>query len=283
MTATLATLAPRSYLFVPGDRPERFDKACGAGADAVIVDLEDAVAPAAKASARQHLLAWLDGAGRTVAAPLYVRINAAGSSWFEADLALCRHAGVAGIVLPKAEQVADLQAVAAAGARTILPLVESALGLWNALALCRVPQVERLVFGSIDFAADLSLRESRESLLHARSQLVLAARVAGIGAPVDGVTLAIDDAALVHSDTVHARGLGFGAKLCIHPKQMAAVHAALLPTPEELAWAQRVQAAFHRGGGGAAVAVDGKMVDRPVLLLAQKLLVESTRRGGFET
>jgi len=282
MMPTLATLAPRSYLFVPGDRPERFDKACGAGADAVIVDLEDAVAPGAKSSARQHLLAWLDGAGRTAATPLYVRINAAGSSWFEADLALCRHAGVAGIVLPKAEQVADLQAVAAAGARTILPLVESALGLWNALALCQVPQVERLVFGSIDFAADLSLRESRESLLHARSQLVLAARVAGIGTPVDGVTLAIDDAALVHSDTVHARGLGFGAKLCIHPKQVAAVHAALLPTPEELAWAQRVQAAFHCGGG-AAVAVDGKMVDGPVLLLAQKLLVESTRRGGFET
>jgi len=267
----------RSYLFVPGHRPERFDKALAAGADAVIVDLEDAVGAADKAAARAHLLAWLDAAR-----PVYVRINAAGSAWFEADLALCAHAGVAGIVLPKAEQVADLKAVAAAGARQILPLVESALGVWNAFELCLAPHVERLVFGTIDFAADLDLVESRESLLHARSQLVLASRVAGIAAPVDGVTVAVDDAAMVRSDTLHARGLGFGAKLCIHPKQVAAVHAAFLPTPEELAWAGRVQAAF-RDARGAAVAVDGKMVDRPVLLLAERLLVESTRRGAPES
>ncbi|WP_332876424.1 HpcH/HpaI aldolase/citrate lyase family protein [Massilia sp. S19_KUP03_FR1] len=270
----------RSYLFVPGDRPERFDKAVAAGADAVIVDLEDAVGAADKASARQHLLAWLHAERH--AQPVYVRINAAGSAWFDADLALCAHPGVAGIVLPKAEQVADLKSVAAAGARRILPLVESALGVWNAFDLCLAPQVERLVFGTIDFAADLDLRESRESLLHARSQLVLAARVAGIAAPVDGVTVAVDDPDLVRSDTLHARGLGFGAKLCIHPKQVGAVNAAFLPTPEELAWAGRVRAAF-RQAGGAAVAVDGKMVDRPVLLLAERLLVESTRRGAIET
>lgn len=273
---TVLTTA-RSYLFVPGHRPERFDKAVAAGADAVIVDLEDAVGPADKAAARAHLLAWLD-----VAHPVYVRINAAGSAWFDADLALCAHPGVAGIVLPKAEQVTDLKAVAAAGAQAILPLVESALGVWNAFDLCRAPQVARLVFGTIDFAADLGLRESRESLLHARSQLVLASRVAGIAAPVDGVTVAVDDADLVRSDTLHARGLGFGAKLCIHPKQVAAVHAAFLPTPGELAWAGRVQAAFA-AAKGAAVAVDGKMVDRPVLLLAERLLVESTRRGPIET
>lgn len=264
---------PRSYLFVPGDRPARFDKAVAAGADAVIVDLEDAVAPGDKEAARAHLLGWLDAVR-----PVWVRINAAGSPWFDADVALAAHPGVAGIVLPKAEQVGDLATVAAAGARAILPLVESALGLWHAHALAGAPGVQRLVFGAIDFAADLGLVETRDSLLHARSQLVLASRVAGIAAPVDGVTTAIDDAALVQDDAQHARTLGFGAKLCIHPKQVGAVHAAFMPTPEQVAWAGRVQAAYHAAGGAAAL-VDGKMIDRPVLLLAEHILVESTRLG----
>lgn len=271
---TPSTMTARSLLFVPGDRPERFDKAYAAGADAVIVDLEDAVAPGDKLAARAHLRAWLDAAK-----PVYVRINAAGSPWFQDDLALAAHPGVTGIVLPKAEAVSDLQSVAAAGARTILPLVESALGLWNALALGRGPHVQRLVFGSIDFCADAGIRESHETLLYARSQLVLASRVAGIAAPVDGVTVALDDAALVGRDTLRARDLGFGAKLCIHPKQIQAVHAAFLPTAPELAWAHRVQAAF-RAAQGAAVAVDGKMVDRPVLLLAEQMLGEAAHRGG---
>jgi citrate lyase subunit beta/citryl-CoA lyase len=269
------TLA-RSFLFVPGDRPERFDKAYAAGADAVIVDLEDAVAPADKVAARAHLRDWLNG-GR----PVYVRINAAGSPWFQDDLALCAHPGVAGIVLPKGEEASDLQLLAAAGARTILPLVESALGLWNALALARGPHVQRLVFGSIDFCADAGIREGHETLLYARSQLVLASRVAGIAAPVDGVTVALDDPALVRRDTLRARDLGFGAKLCIHPKQIEAVHAAFLPTAPELAWARKVQAAF-RAAQGAAVAVDGKMVDRPVLLLAEQMLGEAAHRGGAD-
>jgi citrate lyase subunit beta/citryl-CoA lyase len=270
-------MTARSYLFVPGHRPERFDKAIAAGADAVIVDLEDAVAPGDKDAARQHVLAWLDAAR-----PVYVRINAAGSAWFDADLAVCAHPGVAGIVVPKAEQVADLHAVADAGARTILPLVESGLGLWNAVDLCRAARVARLVFGTIDFAADMGLRESRDSLLHARAQLVLASRVACIAAPVDGVTVAVNDAELVRSDTLHAREMGFGAKLCIHPQQVAAVHAAFMPTPDEVDWAGRVTAACQ-AAHGAAVAVDGKMVDRPVLLLAEHILVESTRRGAKKT
>jgi len=270
------TAPARSYLFVPGDRPERFDKACHAGADSVIVDLEDAVAPAAKAAARAHLLAWLNSG-----TPVYVRINAAGTDWFGADLALCAHPGVAGIVLPKAERVADVEAVAGAGARAILPLVESALGLWHAVDLCRAPRVERLVFGAIDFCADLRMRESHANLLPARSQLVLASRVAGIQAPVDGVTVALDDMDAVRTDTLRARDLGFGAKLCIHPQQIQAVHAAFLPTPAELAWAGRVQAAFQ-AAQGAAVAVDGRMVDRPVLLLAEQMLHEATHRGGVD-
>jgi citrate lyase subunit beta/citryl-CoA lyase len=263
----------RSYLFVPGHRPDRFDKACAAGADQVIIDLEDAVPPADKAAARAALAAWL-----SPARPVLVRINGAGSEWFSGDLALCGQPGVAGIVLPKAEREADLAALAAAGTRAILPLVESALGLWNCAVLARAPRVQRLVFGAIDFCLDLGIREGHEQLLYARSQLVLASRVAGIGAPVDGVTTSLDDPDSVRADTLRARALGFGAKLCIHPKQVGPVNAAFVPASDELAWAGRVMAAAAQANGGA-VALDGRMIDRPVVLAAQQMLDEARQRG----
>jgi citrate lyase subunit beta/citryl-CoA lyase len=229
-------MQPRSYLFVPGHRPDRFDKACAAGADQVIIDLEDAVPPADKAKAREAVAAWL-----SPDRPVLVRINGADSEWFGDDLALCGKPGVAGIVLPKAEREADLAALAAAGAQAIVPLIESALGLWHCAALARMPRVERLVFGSIDFSFDLGIREGFD-------------------------------------DTLRARALGFGAKLCIHPKQVGPVNDAFVPTGEELAWAGRVLAANEKAQG-AAVAVDGKMVDRPVVLIAQQMLDEARRRG----
>jgi len=266
-------MLPRSYLFVPGNRPERFDKACAAGADAVIVDLEDAVPSADKAAAREAVAGWLSPAH-----PVLLRINGADSSWFEDDLALCARPGVAGIVLPKAEQEAALTRLFDAGAAAILPLIESGLGLWNAAALARMPRVQRLVFGSIDFSLDLNIQESHETLLHARSQLVLASRVAGAAAPVDGVTTSFDDPAQVHADALRARALGFGGKLCIHPKQVAPVHQAYAPTAGELAWARRVVAAAEAAQGGA-VALDGRMIDRPVILIAQQMLEEAARRN----
>jgi citrate lyase subunit beta/citryl-CoA lyase len=266
-------MLPRSYLFVPGNRPERFDKACAAGADAVIVDLEDAVPLADKAAARDAVAGWLSPGH-----PVLVRINGADSRCFEDDLALCALPGVAGIVLPKAEHEASLTRLLDAGALSILPLIESGLGLWHAAALARMPRVQRLVFGSIDFSLDLNIQESHETLLYARSQLVLVSRVAGIGAPVDGVTTTFDDPARVHADALRARALGFGAKLCIHPKQVAPVHQAYAPTANELAWAGRVLAASDAAQGGA-VALDGRMVDRPVILIAQQMLEEAARRS----
>lgn len=265
-------MLPRSYLFVPGNRPERFDKACATRADAVIVDLEDAVPAADKASARTAVARWL-----SPAQPVLVRINSLDSAWFEDDLALCARPGVAGIVLPKAEHESALARLADAGAAAILPLIESGLGLWNAAALARMPRVQRLVFGSIDFSLDLNIQEGHETLLYARSQLVLASRVAGIAAPVDGVTASFDQTGPVHADTLRARALGFGAKLCIHPKQVAPVHEAFAPTADELAWAERVVAAAEAARGGA-VALDGRMVDRPVILIAQQMLEEAARR-----
>ncbi|MET0981962.1 MAG: CoA ester lyase [Telluria sp.] len=260
---------PRSYLFVPANRPEMFDKACRAGAHAVIVDLEDAVPFADKASARAALAAWLSPEH-----PVVIRINGADTEWFADDLALCASPGVSGVVLSKAEQVGDIARLREAGAAAILPLIESAAGFDNLRAIAQAPGVARLLFGSIDFQLDLGIRGEREELLYFRSQLVLVSRLAGLQAPVDGVSTAIGDPARLALDTLHARQMGFGGKLCIHPKQVGEVNRAFSPGEEELAWARRVLAAAE-ASGGAAVAVDGKMVDRPVILRAQQIVDES--------
>jgi citrate lyase subunit beta / citryl-CoA lyase len=259
----------RSLLFVPGHRADRFDKALAAGASAVIIDLEDAVAPSDKDAARAALAAWLRPGHAVI-----VRINSADTPWFELDLQLCGAPGVAGVMLPKAESPDTLAAVRAAGARGLLPLVESAAGMANLDAIARASGVWRLAFGSIDLQVDLGLKDATEDeLLPFRLQLVLASRLAGIGAPVDGVSTAIDDADRLQQDVARARRLGFAGKLCIHPKQVAPVNAGMAPSAAERAWAQRVLAAAA-ASGGAAVAVDGKMVDKPVLLRAEAILRE---------
>ncbi|MEP7139599.1 MAG: CoA ester lyase [Caldimonas sp.] len=267
-------MLPRTYLFVPGDRPERFAKAMASGADAVIVDLEDAVAPAAKDAARSALSAWLN-AGH---GPVVVRINDAASAGFAADLAVAAHPGVASIMLPKAERADDLARVRAAAAQaTLLPLIETARGIDRVRDLAGAAGVERLVFGSIDFQLDLGIDGDDDELLLFRSQIVLASRLAGLAAPVDGVSTTIDDAEALGAATRRALRLGFGAKLCIHPRQLAAVQAGFAPGAEELAWAERVVAAAGSAAGGA-VAVDGRMIDRPVLLRAQALLARRRQR-----
>jgi citrate lyase subunit beta/citryl-CoA lyase len=259
----------RSFLFVPGNRPERFDKACGAGAHAVIVDLEDAVAPPDKAAARAALLGWLDSGKRA-----WVRINGPESEWFAPDLPVAAHRGVVGVMVPKAEEVAALREVRrAAPAARLVPLVESALGLWRAQEIASVEGVERLAFGSVDFQLDTGIEGEGEELLHARSHLVVASRVAGRLAPVDGVTLAIDDPAALAADVKRARRLGFGGKLCIHPKQVAGVNAGFAPGEDEIRWAKRVVEAAGASGDNA-VRLDGKLVDRPVIERARALIAE---------
>ena len=259
-----------AVLFVPGNRPDRFDKALAAGASAVIIDLEDAVAPADKTSARAAVAAWLRPQHGVI-----LRINSADTPWFEDDLALCGAAGVAAVMYPKAESAQTLAIISAAGAPALLPLVESAAGLAHLAALAAAPSVWRLAFGAIDLQVDLGMKDaSEDELLPFRLQLLLASRLAGIGAPLDGVSTAIDDEARLQQDVQRARRLGFGGKLCIHPRQLAAVQAGMAPSAQELAWARRVLAAAG-GAQGAAVAVDGKMVDKPVLLRAQALLNEA--------
>lgn len=269
----MPSAAPITYLFVPANRPERFDKALAAGADVVIIDLEDAVAIDEKESARAALLDWL-GSECAADKSIALRINSADSIWHAADLTLCSHASVAAVVLPKAASVDDVARVVAAGARTVIPLIESAAGFVQAGALAAAPSVSRLMFGSIDFCVDLGIEGDDRELDYFRSQLVLASCLAGIAAPVDGVTTAINDEDVLRSDTLRGKRFGFGGKLCIHPKQIAGVRAAYLPSAAEVSWAQRVVAAATAAHGGA-VAVDGKMVDRPVILKAERILQQA--------
>jgi len=265
----------RSFLFVPGDRPDRFAKALAAGADAVILDLEDAVAPAGKLAARAAVADWLSAERKVL-----LRINAADTEWFGDDLALCKHPGVVGVVLPKAESVDTIQEVTlhlTAGVG-VLALIETARGMADVETIAAAPGVRRLLFGSIDFQLDLGIDGDGEELASFRSRLVLASRVAGLDAPVDGVTTAIHDIALLRADTERARRMGFGGKLCIHPGQVGPVNDCFMPTADALAWARRVEEAAATADG-AAVSVDGKMVDRPVLLRARHMLAEAARRS----
>jgi citrate lyase subunit beta / citryl-CoA lyase len=272
----MSSLAPRSYLFVPGNRPDRYGKALAAGADAVIVDLEDAVPPQDKPKARAALAEWLSPEH-----PVLIRVNGAESQFFQDDLPICKTLGIAGVLLPKAENVEDIRTLAAhcAPATPILALIETARGFWNAHALAQAPQVRRFVFGSIDFQLDLGIEGEEEELLHFRSQLVLVSRVANLDAPVDGVTTAIDDAERIRSETRRARRLGFGGKLCIHPRQVSLVNECFEPTVEEAAWAKRIVEAAE-AVHGAAVSVEGKMVDRPVIARAEAILARIKQRGA---
>jgi len=268
----------RSLLFVPGHQPTRFDKACQSGADAVVLDLEDAVPPDLKDAARAQLAGWLaarvvDGGGPVVS----VRINAVDTAWHAADVAMCAQAGVAALMLPKAEDAAVLQRLADGLPQAVLwPLIETARGIDQLDAIASAPRVQRLVFGSIDFQADLGIEGEGIELLFFRSRIVLASRLAGLQPPVDGVSTSIDDPASVEADARQARRLGFGAKLCIHPKQVQTVNRGFSPTTAQREWARRVIEA-DAASGGAPVAVDGKMVDRPVVLKAQALLAAAER------
>jgi citrate lyase subunit beta / citryl-CoA lyase len=266
----------RSYLFVPGNRPDRFEKARQSGVDAVILDLEDAVQSTEKDLAREAVASWL-----SPTRPVYIRINGVSSLWFERDLEVVSLPGVLGVMLPKAEHPEQIAEVAAhlTGEAHLLPLLETALGIWNACALAQAPRVERLAFGAIDFQLDTGISGDREELLYARSLLVLASRVAGILPPVDGVTLAFDDLTRLRDDVAHARRLGFGGKLCIHPKQVETINRGFAPTEAEQTWARRVLSAAQATGAGA-FRLDGELIDRPVIERARSILAEEVSSAG---
>ncbi|QEL27324.1 CoA ester lyase (plasmid) [Bosea sp. F3-2] len=264
MSASLDFLVP---IFVPGNRPDRFEKAAAAGADAIIVDLEDAVAAEAKDEARAALRCGFSSL------PILVRVNGVGTPWHEADMAALPGNGLAAVVVPKAEGGEGFAVLCEASPVPVVALIESARGLADARRIAAMRNVVRIAFGSIDFCADLGCAHSREALLAARNELVLASRLAGLVAPIDGVTTALNDAALISNDARHARDMGFGGKLCVHPRQIDAIRSGFAPDEAEIAWARKVLAS-----GDGAAAVDGGMVDEPVRIRARAIL----KRAGAE-
>ena len=287
MTRLDAISLARSFLFVPANRPERFAKALASGAGAVIIDLEDAVAPGAKPAARAQLAqAWAGFTGPEQAR-LVVRVNAAGTPWHLEDLQLMANLaaeGLGGVVLPKAEAPDMLRTLAAHTGTTcaLLPMVETAAGLAAIDALAGCPRVCRLVFGNLDFQADVGMAcgPDEAELAPVRLALVLASRRAGLAAPVDGVTAALQDPDQLRRDTARSRRFGFGARLCIHPAQVAVVNAGLGPSAMEVDWALRVLAHQQRTGEGVFT-LDERMVDAPVLKLAQRTLALHTAAAAI--
>ncbi|MBI5068258.1 MAG: CoA ester lyase [Deltaproteobacteria bacterium] len=265
----------RSWLFVPATRRERFEKAARSGADRVILDLEDAVAPAEKVAAREALR----GAALPAGPPVYLRVNGFGTEWFEGDLAVAAALPLAGLLLPKtdsAEAVARAAAALPAGQR-VVPIVETAAGLWNAEPVARHPRVERLAFGALDFQLDTGMHDEGETFAWVRARIAVASRVAGVAPPVDSVPLSIDDEPGILADAVRGRRFGFAGKLCIHPRQLAPIHQGFHPADAEVAWAEGLLSewAARPVAERAVFSYRGTLVDRPVLERARSILAQA--------
>ena len=263
-----------NFLFVPGTRPDRFLKALNSGAGGVIIDLEDAVGVDDKEKARGLVRqAWTDFSDPQKK-QLVIRINAPGTQFYGADLALAQEINAPCLLIPKSESRDQINGAAQILPTTaIIPMIETALGLDCLKEIANAQQVLRLALGNLDLQADLGMvcDEQESELLTARFQLVFQSRVAEIAPPIDGVTPSTTDENRISTDAVRAKRMGFGGKLCIHPNQISLVRKAFEPSAAEIEWAQRVVQADQDSHGGA-VKLDGRMIDRPVVLLAQRTL-----------
>ena len=284
----------RSFLFTPANVARRIEKALGLAADAVILDLEDSVAPSDKAASRAAVLAAL---ARQRKCLLYVRCNAPSTEWCYGDLVQTVHKGLDGVVVPKIESAADLHAIdwllaslerehaMAEGSLDLMPQVETAAGVQRverivqARSLRPYPgpwRVKRLCFGAADYANDLGLAPSLDEpeLADARARIVLASRAAGLEGPIDSPWFHFKESAAFARALERSRRGGFQGRCCVHPDQIAPVNQAYMPGAEEVAAAQRIVAAFAEAEkrGAAAIKVDGQMIDYPIAHRAQKLL-----------
>ncbi|MBP7693983.1 MAG: hypothetical protein KA764_18820, partial [Anaerolineales bacterium] len=264
----------RSRLYLPGNTPKFFVNAGLHQPDAVILDLEDSVAAAEKDAARLLVRNALR-AVNFYGAEVTVRVNARPAGL--EDIRVLAGHGVQAFILPKVETAEEiLSAAAAAGPVHLIPILESARGVFNALAIAEAsPQVAAVSIGLEDYTADLGAArtpEGRESLW-ARSQVVNAARAAGVQ-PLASVYAEVDDLDGMRRFAAEARAFGFEGVACLHPRQVAAAHAGFRPGPDEVEQARRIVAALAeaRAAGQGVVAVDGKMVDAPVALRAQRVL-----------
>jgi citrate lyase subunit beta / citryl-CoA lyase len=286
----MATISPRSYLYVPGNRSDRLQKAAGSGADAVIVDLEDSVPKAAKAAARGATAEWLAGAGHDPRCQLWVRVNV---DSLEEDLRTVLEVGVDGIVLPKAEiaLVREADRVMSDVERRhglseqfpVICLVETAKGLMAAAELARLPRVFRLGIGEVDLLTELRVRptESRAELASLRLQIVVASAAAGIAPPVGPTSTDVRDLTSLRASTEAMLGLGFRARTAIHPAQVPTINEVFTPAADEVDRAHRIVAALEdaeRAGSGVCVDEDGRLIDAAVVRSAREV-IELARRA----
>jgi citrate lyase subunit beta/citryl-CoA lyase len=284
----------RSFLFAPGNHPRRVEKAFTLGADAVILDLEDAVAIAEKEATRKTVI-------EALALPRqckgYVRVNAINTQWCLRDLMEVVVPGVDGIVLPKVESAADLRTVdwlianlerergLPPGGIDLMPIIETAAAfsrldrIFGARSLkdYRGPwRVKRVAFGAADFTSDVGMTwtAGEEELAELRVRLIVASRAAGIEPPIDTVWVHLKDGAGLRASVERSLRLGFQGRLCIHPDQVTLVNEVFTPSPEEAARAQKIVDAFRlaEASGLASIQVDGAFVDYPVYHRAQRVL-----------
>lgn len=286
----------RSILFVPGDRPDRYGKALSAGADAICIDLEDAVAPGAKAGARESVVRFLarrettgpTGAAPTGAAPAHghrpqviVRVNDPGSDEGARDAAsLAAGPPPDAFMIPKVASGAGIRdAQRILGDVPVIPIIETVHGLENATDIgAASPSVAALIFGGFDLSVELGAEAEWEPLLCARSRVVHAAALCGIDA-IDMPSRDLREMTGLRDEAAKARRLGFTGKVAIHPAQIPAIHEVFSPSPEDVEQARRIVEA-DRAAGGGAVALDGRMVDRPVVEAARRMLERAGERVG---
>ncbi|MFC4002946.1 HpcH/HpaI aldolase/citrate lyase family protein [Prauserella oleivorans] len=274
---TLPLEAVRSLLFAPGKDELKLAKALDSAADLVVADLEDAVPPAEKEAARDTIAkVFARQRGRALR---FVRINAPGTEWAEADLAALAEIAPDGLMVPKATPSA-LTALGDEGL-PVIALVETAAGVRDAYETAAHPRVAALMLGGADLAAEanLEVRADGQELLHARSTLVFASVAAGIRPPFDVVHLDVHDDAALEAEARLARSLGFGGKACVHPAQLAGVHRVFTPTEAETEHANAVLAAFDDAArrGESVVLLDGKLVDPPIVNRARATLARAAR------
>jgi citrate lyase subunit beta / citryl-CoA lyase len=280
--------ALRSLLFAPGNHARRVEKALGLPADAVILDLEDAVATSEKAATRSIVT---EAFGKPRAGRLYVRVNALTTEWCHADIVAVVQAGLDGIILPKVEHDHELRTAGwlisnlererglPAGSIDLVPIIETALGISNLTGICRSgTRTRRLAFGAGDFTLDMGMvwTRSEAELLPHRAVCVLESRAAGLEPPLDTVWADLRDAEGFVASAKQAAALGFQGKMCIHPDQIAGANAAFTPDEAALAWAKRVIAAFDEAeaNGLASIQLDGQFIDYPIVQRARRVLAQ---------
>ncbi|MSO99500.1 MAG: CoA ester lyase [Acetobacteraceae bacterium] len=279
-------MALRSFLFAPGNHARRVEKALTIPADAVILDLEDAVAISEKPATRDLVV---NAFRRPRHGKLYVRVNAYSTEWCYADLVAVARPGLDGIILPKVETADQLRSVGWVlsnlerdrglpdGVIDLVPIIETALGMRDIGTIAASgSRAKRLAFGAGDYTLDLGMAWSRDEqeLLPARSAVVMASRAAGIEPPLDTVWVDLRDAEGFSASAERAAALGFQGKMCIHPDQIAVTNAAFSPSDQQLSWARRVIAAFDEAEakGLASIQLDGQFIDYPIVQRARQVV-----------